>query len=171
MLCILSFGMFAQKLDVGIRIQKTHGMYWENGITAQYQFKEFKPNNFLVGFSYISSRFGTAMGSNALNQDSYIANATWLFGKKVKPFKFYGRLNLGYLTVEKVADIFADIPRSAFLFSPEFGLGYRFEKIPLNLNLGAGYYLFTGEDGQTPGTFMPLYYHLDIYYTINFSKE
>ena len=168
---LLSTSVYSQNLDVGIRIQKTHGMYWENGITAQYQFENFKPINFSVGISYITSRLGTAMGTNALKQDSYIANANWFFGKKAKPFKVYGRLNMGYFHAEEINDIFQDVPNTAFMFAPEFGLRYQFKQIPLSLNLGSGYYLFTGEDGTSPGTFQPLYYHLDICYTLNLSKE
>jgi hypothetical protein len=37
----------AQTLKVGPRIQKTQNMYWENGISAQYSFENFKPNQFL----------------------------------------------------------------------------------------------------------------------------
>ncbi len=165
-LSTMCFFSQAQNLEVGVRIQKTHGMYWENGITLQYNLENFKPDNFSIGFSYITSRLGTAMGSNALNQDSYIANANWFFGKKVKPFKFYGRLNFGYFHAEEVNEIFAEIPNTAFLFAPEFGMNYKFKTLPIVLNLGVGNYLFTGDDGKSPGTFQPLYYHLDISYKI-----
>ena len=32
----------SQNLDVGMRIQKTQSLYWENGITAQYTIENFK---------------------------------------------------------------------------------------------------------------------------------
>ena len=87
LLCVLFFGvgLKAQNLDVGIHIQKTHGMYWENGITAQYTIEKFKPDNFYIGLSYVSSRLGTAMSSNALKQDNYIFNTGWNFEKKLSP--------------------------------------------------------------------------------------
>jgi hypothetical protein len=168
LLCVLFFGvgLKAQNLDVGIRIQKTHGMYWENGITAQYTIEKFKPDNFYIGLSYVSSRLGTAMSSNALKQDNYIFNTGWNFGKEVKPLRFHARLNFGYFHAEQVSDIFKDVPNTAFLFSPEIGLKYTFSQLPLTLNLGSGYYLFTGEGGDSPGTLQPLYYHLDVTYQI-----
>jgi hypothetical protein len=168
LLCVLFFGvgLKAQNLDVGIRIQKTHGMYWENGITAQYTIEKFKPDNFYIGLSYVSSRLGTAMSSNALKQDNYIFNTGWNFGKEVKPLRFHARLNFGYFHAEQVSDIFKDVPNTAFLFSPEIGLKYTFSQLPLTLNLGSGYYLLTGEGADSPGTLQPLYYHLDVTYQI-----
>lgn len=168
LLCVLFFGvgLKAQNLDVGIRIQKTHGMYWENCITAQYTIEKFKPNNFYIGLSYVSSRLGTAMSSNALKQDNYIFNTGWNFGKEVKPLRFHARLNFGYFHAEQVSDIFKEVPNTAFLFSPEIGFKYTFKQVPISLNLGSGYYLFTGEGGDSPGTLQPLYYHLDVTYQI-----
>ena len=166
LLVFFSLTGISQNLDLGVRIQKTHGMYWENGLTAQYTIEKFKPDNFYVGFSYISSRLGTAMGTYALKQDNYIANAGWNFGKKVKPFRVHARLNFGYFQAEQVSEIFKDVPRTAFLFSPEIGFKYTFSQLPITLNLGAGYYLLMDEEGTLPGTLQPLYYHLDITYQI-----
>ena len=92
--------------------------------------------------------------------------AGWNFGKEAKPFRFHARLNFGYFHAEQVSDIFEDVPNTAFLFSPEIGFKYTFKQLPITLNLGSGYYLFTGEGGESPGTLQPLYYHLDITYQI-----
>lgn len=163
---VMSGNLMAQKLEAGIRIQKTHGMYWENGITAQYSFKNFKPNKFYVGASWVSSRLGTAMGTFALKQDNYLAHASWYCGKKMKPFRFYGRLGIGAFKAEEVDEMFASVPNSAFIINPEIGLNYSFKSWPVVLNLGTGVNVDFKEEGQSPGTLQPLYYHLDLSYKI-----
>jgi len=60
----------AQNVDLGIKFQKTQTLYWENGISAQLSFDNFKPRQFYVGADYITSRLGTAINSNALKQDN-----------------------------------------------------------------------------------------------------
>ena len=47
----------SQILKAGLLFQKTENMYWENGISFQYTFAKFKPNQFFIGFDYTSSRF------------------------------------------------------------------------------------------------------------------
>lgn len=160
----------AQTLKVGPRIQKTQNMYWENGISAQYSFANFKPNQFFVGFDFVSSRLGTAFSSNAIKQDSYLLSGSWHFNKK-KPYHFVTRLNLGYFYSDLEEDMFNEIPNTAFLFSPEIGFAYDFRKLPISLNAGTGYYIITEKEGYSPGTLQPLYFHLDIYYTFTKSKK
>ena len=155
----------SQTLDVGIRIQKTDQMYWENGVSAQYSFPKFKPNQFFVGFDYVTSRLGTAYHSNAIKQDSYLFSGSWLFNKN-KPYHIVTRLNMGYFYSDLEEDIFKDVPNTSFLLSPELGFKYNLKKLPLSLNLGAGFYIITAKEGYSPGTLQPLYYHFDIYYNL-----
>ena len=164
--CAISCIIHAQNFEAGIRIQKTQNMYWENGVTASYSFENFKPNKFYVGFSYITSRLGTAMGSNALKQDNFLAHASWLCGKKMKPLRFYGRLGIGFFKAEQVDEIFKNVPNSAFLINPEIGLNYQFKEWPISINLGTGLNVDFKEDGYSPGTLQLLYYHLDLNYRI-----
>lgn len=154
----------AQTLKVGPRIQKTQNMYWENGISAQYTFENFKPNQFFVGFDYVSSRLGSAFNSNAIKQDNYLFSGSWHFNKN-KPYHFVTRLNAGYFYADLEEEMFNQIPHTAFLFSPEVGFSYDFRKLPISLNVGTGYYIIAEKEGHSPGTFQPLYFHLDIYYT------
>lgn len=140
-------------------------MYWENGISAQYSFANFKPNRLFVGFDFVTSRLGTAMNSNALKQHSYIFSGSWYFFKN-KPYHLIGRLNTGYLNTDLEYDIFDDLPSSAFLLAPELGFNYSPEKLPIAFNLGLGYYLNMQDEYKTPGTFQPLYYHLTAYYKL-----
>lgn len=155
----------SQTFEVGVRIQKTQDMYWENGVSAQYSFANFKPNRFFVGFDYFTSRLGTAYKSNAIKQDNYLLSGSWLFNKN-KQYHIVTRLNMGYFYSDLEEDIFKEIPNTSFLFSPEVGFKYNLKKIPLSLNLGVGYYIITAKDGYSPGTLQPLYYHFDIYYSI-----
>ena len=37
----------SQILKAGLLFQKTENMHWENGISFQYTFANFKPNQFL----------------------------------------------------------------------------------------------------------------------------
>ena len=154
----------AQALKVGPRIQKTQNMYWENGISAQYSFENFKLNQFFVGFDFVSSRLGSAFSSNAIKQDSYLLSGSWHFNKN-KTYHFVTRLNAGYFYSDLEEDLFKEIPNTAFLLSPEIGFSYDFKKLPISLNVGTGYYIIAEKDGYSPGTLQPLYFHFDIYYT------
>lgn len=164
-LVLFTFATQAQTFNLGVRIQKTQEMYWENGISAQYSFSKFKPDQFFIGFDYVTSRLGSAYKSNAIKQDNYIFSGSWLFNKN-KTFHFVTRLNAGYFYSDLEEDIFNEIPNTAFLFSPEIGFTYNPPKLPISLNLGTGYYIITEKEGYSPGTLQPLYFHLDIYYTL-----
>ncbi|WP_310558307.1 hypothetical protein [Flavobacterium sp.] len=155
----------SQTIKVGVRLQKTQEMYWENGISTQYSFAKFKPNQFFIGFDYVTSRLGSACSSNAIKQDNYIFSGSWLFNKN-KPYHFVTRLNLGYFYSDLESDIFKDVPNTSFLFSPELGFTYDFKKVPISLNLGTGFYVITAKEGYSPGTLQPLYFHFDIYYKL-----
>ena len=155
----------AQNLHLGLNFQKTHSMYWENGITVQYSFSHFKPEQLYVGVSYNSSRLGSALGSNALKQDSYRAFASWYLGKE-KKLRIPLVLNIGYFRADLEYEFFNDLPNVAFLLSPEFGLSYSFRKLPLDLQLSAGYNINLQEEGQSPGTLQPLYYRLSLFYPL-----
>lgn len=160
----------SQTLKGGIRIQKTQEMYWENGVSAQYSFAGFKPNQFFVGFDYVTSRLGSAYNSNAIKQDNYLISGSWFFNKN-KSYHFVTRLNVGYFYSDLESDIFKDVPNTSFLFSPEVGFTYDFKKLPISLNLGTGYYIITAKDGYSPGTLQPLYFHFDMYYTFIKTKK
>jgi len=164
-LVLAASNLYSQDLKIGIRTQKTAGMYWENGITAQYSFANFKPGQFHVGFDFITSRLGTAFNSNALKQESYLVSALWYFHNE-KSFRFYTKLNTGFFHADLEEDIFKELSHNAFLLSPEIGLSYDFMNLPLVVNLGAGYNISTVSEGKSPGTLQPLFYNLIIYYKI-----
>jgi hypothetical protein len=103
-------------------------MYWENGISAQYSFENFKPNQFFIGFDFVSSRLGSAFSSNAIKQDSYLLSGSWHFNKN-KSYHFVTRLNAGYFYSDLEEDMFKEIPNTAFLFRRR--LVYDFRKLPI----------------------------------------
>lgn len=160
----------AQTLNAGLKLQKTQNMYWENGISAQYAFEKFKPERFYIGFDFISSRLGSALGNNALKQDRYIFSASWLF-RKNKAFQIYSRLNTGYFYADLEYDFFDDLPNTAFLLSPELGLSYSFKEYPIAVNFGSGFNVTLVDEGKSPGTLQPLYYHLSLYYNLFKNKK
>lgn len=127
-------------------------MYWENGVTAQYSFAKFKPDQFFVGLDYVTSRLGTAYQSNAIKQDSYLLSGSWLFNKS-KPYHIVTRLNLGCFYSDLEEDMFKEIPNTSFLISPELGFKYTLKKAPITLNLGVGFYIITAKDGYSATTF------------------
>lgn len=157
--------LFGQSLNVGIKIQKSHLMYWENGISAQYSFKNFKPNQFYIGFDYLTSVLGSALGSNALSQHRYLASAAWHF-RKEKAFQIVTKLNAGFFHVKLESEIFRDLPKNAFLLSPEIALRYQFKQFPIETQLGGSWNLNFANEGYSPGTLTPLAYHLTIYYQL-----
>lgn len=60
LLCLsaISPQAFAQErvLDVGIRVQKTINLYYENGFTLQYTADQLASQRLYFGLSYVSSR-------------------------------------------------------------------------------------------------------------------
>ena len=137
MLILAGSNLYGQSLKIGIKVQKTNAMYWENGISDQYSFASFKSDQFHVGFDFITSRLGTAFNSNALKQESYVASALWYF-RRGKSIRFYTRLNSGFFHADLEEDFFKELPHNAFLVSPEIGLSYNFKNLPLVANLGSG---------------------------------
>jgi CRISPR/Cas system-associated protein Csx1 len=112
-----------------------------------YTFENFKPNQFFIGFDFVSSRLGSAFSSNAIKQDSYLLSGSWHFNKN-KAYHFVTRLNAGYFysDLEKIC---SKKLNTAFLFSPEIGF-HTILKLPISLNVGTGYYIIAEKDGYSP---------------------
>ena len=166
LLIILSLAFISlngQNLNLGVKFQKTHSLYWENGISAQYSFKTFKPDQFYIGFDYVTSRLGSAFSSNAIKQDNIVASIAWHF-RKNKPFRIITELNFGITKADLEEEIFSDLPSSAKILAPEVGVAYNFKNYPVVANLGFGFNINVGNGGESPGTQQPLFYHLALYY-------
>lgn len=159
-ICLISN---AQGYKIGLKFNKTRTMYWENGISARISLKNFKLRNFYIGFDYTSSRFGTALKSNALKQDNYVLHASWYFFPR-KSYHIITTLNAGYFYVDLEEAIFKELPHSTHYISPEIGISYEFKHFPIEPCLSSGYRKDFKDEGKSPGTFQPLYYSFSVFY-------
>lgn len=164
----LSFGVpgFSQEreLDIGLRFQKSINLYYENGITIQYSDERLLSQRLFIGLSYVSSRFGTAMGTNAIKQDNFFISGTYMFRpqRSLQPFV---RLNTGYFAADYEDPVFDVLPQNSVLISPETGISYRFS-FPLKIGVSFGYNLITGDGRDGPGTLYPLFVQSSITWNI-----
>lgn len=151
-------------LDVGIRFQKSINLYAENGITAQYSNQKLASQRLFFGASYVTSRLGTALNSNAIKQDNFLIFAAYYFRPKwlIQPvFK----TNVGYFKADYGSDLFNELPRTSLLASPEFGLCYC-PNFPLRINASVGYNLLTGKGVTGPGTLYPVFVQTSITWNV-----
>jgi hypothetical protein len=139
-------------------------LYWENGFSIQYSNRKVKPDNLYFGFSYVTSRLGSAINSNAIKQDNLLFNASWHFGINhvLRPI---ATLNLGYFTADYEEQIFEDLHNSSFVLSPEAGLIY-VTKSPLKIMLTMGYNVITGNGEDGASTLYPLFFQTTISWSI-----
>ena len=152
------------ELKGGIRIQKAQKLYWENGFAFDFASPKIWDSRIHFGLSYVSSRLGSAIGSNAIKQDNYLISAGYHF-RHQKQFQPFVRLNTGYFHADYEEDIFDVLPNEALLLSIDAGLSYEF-KIPLTASLSAGYNLNAGTGSSGPGTLFPVFYQMSIFYTL-----
>ncbi|MFA9388302.1 MAG: hypothetical protein ACERKD_00755 [Prolixibacteraceae bacterium] len=152
------------ELKGGMRIQKSQKLYWENGFALDFASTKIADSRIHLGMNYVTSRLGSAMGTNAIKQDKLLMSLGYYFRhqKKLQPFT---QLNLGYFHANYESDIFDVLPNTAFLSSIDAGLSYEF-KVPFTLNLSAGYNLNSGTGSAGPGTLYPVFYQMSILYTI-----
>lgn len=152
------------EIKAGIRIQKTQKLYWENGFTLDITSPKVVNNRLHLGLSYVTSRLGSAMGSNAIKQDNFLLSLGYHFRpeRNLQPFT---RINMGYFHADYESPIFDDLANNAFIFSADAGLSYEF-KAPITIGLSAGYNLNTGNGSDGPGTLHPVFYQMSIYYTL-----
>jgi hypothetical protein len=151
-------------LKVGVRAQKTQKLYWENGFTVDFTYPKILNNRLHFGLSYVTTRLGSALGTNAIKQDNYLLNVGYFFRnqKKLQPFT---RLNTGYFYADYESEIFDKLPNTALLLSLDAGLSYEL-KAPITIDLSAGFNLNTGSGSKGPGTLYPIFYQLSVYYTL-----
>lgn len=152
-------------LDVGVRFQKSINLYAENGITLQYAHPKLASSRLYIGLSYVSSRLGTALRSNAIKQDNYLLSASYYFRPNwlIQPVI---KANAGYFSAHYGSPIFDELPRTSPLASPEFGLCYC-PSFPLKINASIGYNLITGNGLTGPGTLYPVFVQTSITWTIH----
>jgi len=151
-------------LDVGARLQKDIGLYAENGISINYSNKSLMPDRLYFGFSYFTSRIGTAFNSNAIKQDNYLLSSAWYFkhAHLIRPFV---RVNAGYFASD-YPSLFSILPHQSLLLSTDGGLSVQ-THTPLKIATSLGYNFIYGQgNNNTPGTLYPLYYQLTLSWNI-----
>jgi hypothetical protein len=151
-------------LEAGLRFQKTLNLYYENGITLQYAHPQLLNNRLQLGFNYVTSRLGSAIGSNALKQDNIFLSAGYIFWPRrtINPFL---RANAGWFRADYESDLFGNLDNASPLLAAEFGLAVPTRR-RFKTAASLGYNLITGDGSDSPGTLYPLYYQLSITYTI-----
>jgi hypothetical protein len=152
------------ELFLGVKLQKTHSLYYENGFNAEYSSSEFLANQFHSGFSYISSRFGSAFNSNAIKQDIILFHTSYTFLEKaiLNPFI---KLNAGLIIADYQSPLFDDIDNTMPLTSIDLGLSYTPIK-PLKAQVSLGYNIITSDGTSGVGTVYPLYFNIIIMWNI-----
>lgn len=165
-LLFVSHFVFAQTsiLDAGIRMQKTPNLYNENGIALAYSYKKLMPDKLYFGLSYVTSRLGTALNSNAIKQDNMLVSAAYFFKKnhRLRPFL---RANSGYFLANYGEPQFDVLPNSSVLLSADGGLSYK-GNLPLKVAASLGYNFITGDGMEGPGTLYPVFYQVSLSWRI-----
>lgn len=151
-------------LKGGFRFQKAQKLYWENGFVFDYACSKILDSRIHFGASYVTTRLGSALGSNAIKQDNYLVSAAYHF-RHQKALQPFARLNVGYFHADYEAAVFDVLPNSALTTSIDAGLSYQF-KFPLTIHASVGYNLNAGTGVEGPGTLFPVFYQMSILYTI-----
>jgi len=154
----------SRNLKAGIRIQKTQKLYWENGFAFDYSCSKLWDKKLHLGISYVTSRLGSAINSNAIKQDNYLFSAAYHF-RHTASLQPIARLNLGYFYADYEDPIFNSLDNSAFLVSIDAGLYYQFD-FPLSIGLTVGYNLSSGNGESGPGSLYPIFYQMSLFYTV-----
>ena len=151
--------------DAGIRAEKTVYFYYENGLTIHLSKREVFDNKLFLNFSYVSSRIGTAIKSNALKQDNYLISAGWNFrpDKLIQPM---ARITTGFFHCDYGSDIFSDLPNKSIILCIEPSVRFR---LPASLfaEAGIGYHFISGNGSTIPGSLFPLFFQLSLTYLIS----
>jgi len=153
-----------QQLEVGLLFQKSYHFYWENGITATYRAPFILKNRLGLGFNFLSSRMGTALGTNAIKQEQILIFGQFDFrpGRNIRPFV---QANFGYIKAQFDQLKFSSLEDQSLLTSINAGVaGTIKENWILKGSLG---YNIIGGDGQSGlATIYPLIFHLSAQYII-----
>lgn len=146
--------------DVGIRFQKSIGLYYENGITINYNLT----TRWVLGTNFVTSRLGSAISTNAIKQDNIFASVAYKL-RPAKSFQPFARLNVGYFTADYEDPVFKSLTHNSMITSLDVGVSYSF-KFPVKINGSLGYNIITGDGKTGAGTLYPVFYQLSITYNL-----
>ena len=153
------------EFKAGLKFQKTYNLYYENGLELGYTHTKLWDRRVQFQVSYVSSRLGSALSSNALKQDYYLFS-TGLHFRPVKLIEPYIQLNLGYFQFDTEIDKFTFLPNTTLLYS--FATGVKFNVLPKigGFYLDLGYNFVQGNGKEGPGTLYPLFFNLGLLFNI-----
>lgn len=154
----------ADTYKLGLKMQKVPNLYYENGLVLDYSSENLMNNKLHLSASFVSSRLGSAIGSNALKQEEYLLSASFVFrqDKLINPLL---KLNTGLFILDTEFEIFSDLPDKSMLLSLELGLGYNVSG-PFDVSTSVGYNLITGDGLEGPGTLYPVFLNFTANYTL-----
>lgn len=144
-------------LAPALLVRKTQALYWESGVGIDFTHSRLWGERLHFNLAYLTSRLGSAIGSNALKQDYFLLGADWHTPIADK-LTWVAGLHTGYFVVDYEDDVFANLPASSPLLSISTGLNY--SAGPVDLQLVAGYNLISGNGADVPGSIFPVYYQL-----------
>lgn len=151
-------------LQGGLMFQKVQKLYWENGFALDYSNKNILDRKIHFGFAYASSRFGSAMGSNAIKQDNFIVSANYHFFNKKKLNLTLG-FNTGFFNADYEIEAFDVLDKNSLLLALNIGVAYKYND-KLTASLSTGYNIISGNGASGPGTLFPVYYRMAAFYSI-----
>ncbi len=146
-------------LAPSVMIRKTQALYWENGVGLDFSHPGLLNGRLHVNAGYLSSRLGSAIGSNALKQDYFLLGADWRT-PIVNQLNWVAGISTGIFTVDYEDEVFAALPSSTALMAVETGFTYKAG--PVGLKLLLGYNLISGNGVDVPGSLFPVYYQLNV---------
>lgn len=152
------------ELNTGVVSQQTLKLYCENGVGIDIAGDFLMDKKLHVKLTYLSSRLGSALGSNAIKQDYYLLGFDWRF-RSQRDFQIFAGLSTGYFMADYEESMFNVLPSSSVVIAPEVGLVYKF-KIPISITATGGYNVINGDGFNHPGTLFPLYGRLSVLYDL-----
>ena len=151
-------------LRAGVIFQRSHYLYLENGVGVDFSHDNILQKQLHFKAAYVSSRFGSAIQTNAIKQDNILLGANWRF-RSVKSLEIPVGINTGIFVADYEDPTFDELPNTAILMSVEGGLVYNFD-FPVSAGLTAGYNFRNGNGVDVPGTLFPVFYRLSVYYRL-----
>lgn len=142
-----------------LMVRKTVALYWENGVGVDYTHDKLFDRRLHFSAGYLSSRLGSAIGSNALKQDYLLLGADW-HTPILPALQWTIGLNTGLFMVDYEEDVFNNLPAQSALMAVQTGVMWKTG--PVDLKLVLGYNLIAGNGVDIPGSLFPVYYQLNI---------
>ncbi|MHA6248571.1 hypothetical protein ACXYMU_11580 [Pontibacter sp. CAU 1760] len=163
---LFSLSAYGQRptLEVGVRLQKTLNLYYENGATIQATHPALLHNRLKFGLTYVTSRLGSAANSNALKQDILFASVAYLF-RHERALQPYVQANAGWFHADYESEIFQNLENTSPLLAMETGLSLRITPRAKAAS-SVGLNLITGDGSDSPGTLYPIFYQLSLMWAL-----